>query len=181
MSVSVPPLSSVGGFAGLQNSISANTGSAQVAGAFGAAIAGNAALTTTALNLILVMNGIVQGLIKTMSVDEQFNTQRVKAIGSAVDVALLPGVYEGTFTINKAFLYGQTIDDALGGTVRPVVGQYLQSADFTSFYFNIIEANASGVAVAVRHDCVLTSVRKSYEIDSVTIMEDCSGFFRWSE
>ena len=116
-----------------------------------------------------------------MSVDEQFNSQRVKAIGSAIDIALLSGVYEATASLNKAFLYGTTIEAAFGGGIRPVVGRYLANPDFTSFYFNIVESNADGTIIAVRHDCVLTSVRRSYEIDGVVIMEDCSILIRWSE
>jgi hypothetical protein len=172
----------MGGLAAVQSGIAKTVSSALgVPGAFNASVQGNAALTTTAVNLVLVANGNIQGLVKTMSVDEQFNYQRVKAIGSAIDIALLPGVYEATFTINKAFLYGLTLEGAFGGGIRPVVGKYLTNADFTQFYFNIVEANANGTAVAVRHDCVITSVRRTYEIDQVTIMEDASGMIRWSD
>lgn len=168
------------GFAGLQGKIGAALGQLSVPGAFGANLQPNAGLTTTAVNLIIVANGIPQGLIKTMSIDEQFNTQRVKAIGSAIDIALLPGVYEATGTFNKAFLYGTTLEAALGGGIRPVVGRYQANPDFTKFYFNIVETNANGSVVAERHDCVITSVRRSYEIDQVVIMEDASFLVRWS-
>jgi hypothetical protein len=168
-------------FANLQNKIGAAVGSLSVPGAFGASLQPNAGLTTTAVSLIIVANGLPQGLIKTMSIDEQFNTQRVKAIGSAIDIALLPGVYEATGTFNKAFLYGTTLEAALGGGIRPVVGRYQTSTDFTQYYFNIVETNASGTPIATRHDCVLTSVRRSYEIDQVVIMEDASFLIRWSE
>lgn len=174
-------MSALGGFASLQAGIQANTSGLGVPGAFGAAVAGNAALTTTALNLILVANGQAQGLVKTMSVDEQFNTQRVKAIGSAIDIAFLPGVYEATFTIDKAYLYGQTLETAFGGGIRPVIGKYLSNPDFTSFYFNVVVANASGTAIAVYHDCVITSVRKTFEIDQIVIYENASGLVRWTE
>jgi hypothetical protein len=171
----------MGGFAGLQGAIGASIGSLSVPGAFGASLQPNVGLTTTAVNLILVVNGLPQGLIKTMSIDEQFNTQRVKALGSAVNIALIPGVYEATGTFNKAFLYGTSIEGAFGGGLRPVVGQYQANVDFTQFYFNVVETNAAGAVVAVRHDCVLTSVRRTYEIDQVVIMEDASFMVRWSE
>jgi hypothetical protein len=167
-------------FATLQNTIGTALGQLSVPGAFGASLQPNAGLTTTALNLIIVANGLPQGLIKTMSIDENFNTQRVKAIGSAIDIALLPGVYEATGTFDKAFLYGTTLETALGGGIRPVVGRYLADPDFTKFYFNVVETNANGTVVAERHDCVLTSVRRSYEIDSVVVMENASFLVRWS-
>jgi hypothetical protein len=168
-------------YTGLQGAIAGAVGSVSVPGAFKASLQPSAGLTTTAVNLIIVANGIPQGLIKTMSIDEQFNTQRVKAIGAAVDIALIPGIYEASGSFNKAYLYGQTLENALGGGIRPVVGQYQAATDFTDFYFNIVETNANGSVIAVRHDCVLTSIRKTYEIDQVVIMEDASFYVRWSE
>jgi hypothetical protein len=169
------------GYGSLQAGIAAAVGAVSVPGAFSASANSNAGNTTTAVNLIIVANGVPQGLIKTMSIDEQFNTQRVKAIGSAIDIALIPGVYEATGTFNKAFLYGTSLSAALGGGLLPVVGRYQAATDFTKFYFNIVESNASGQPIAVRHDCVLTSIRKTYEIDQVVIMEDASFMIRWSE
>jgi len=171
----------MGGFAGIQQQIQNTVGSVSVPGAFGTSLQPNAGNTTTAVNLLIVVNGIPQGLIKSLSIDEQFNVQRVRAIGSAISVALIPGVYEATASINKSFIYGQTLETAFGGGLRPVVGKYQASADFTQFYFNIVEVDNKGNTLATRHDCVLSSVRRAYEIDGVIIMEDASLLIRWSE
>jgi hypothetical protein len=170
-----------GGYAGIQGTIASAIGGFGVPGAFNQSLQQNPASTTTAVNLVLVVNGQPQGLVKSLSIDEQFNMQRVKALGSAINIALLPGVYEATASVNKAFLYGQSIEGAFGGGLRPVVGKYLADPDFTKFYFNILEATASGITIATRHDCVLTSVRRTYEIDQVVIIEDASILIRWSD
>ena len=165
----------------LQGAFAAAQGVQTVPGTGVAGATGNAGLTSTAVNLIIVVNGIPQGLIKTLTIDEQFNYQRVKAIGSAVDVAFVPGVYEATGTINRAFLYGQSIETAFGGGLRAVVGKYQANPDFTSFYFNVIATDVSGSPIAIYHDCIMGSVRKTIEIDQVVIIEDVSLFVRWSE
>jgi hypothetical protein len=169
------------GFAGVQSGIAAAIGQLSVPGAFGSSLQPNAGGTTTALNLVIVANGQPQGLIRSMSIDEQFNVQRVRAIGSAINVALLPGIYEGTGSFAKAFLYGQSLEQALGGGLRPVVGRYQANPDFSQFYFNIVEAGVGGQALAVRHDCVLTSIRRAYEIEQVVVVEDAQFMIRWSE
>lgn len=169
------------GFAGLQNSISQSIGSLNIPSAFGASLQANPANTTTAINLTIVANGIPQGLVRSMNVDEQFNVQRVRAISSAVNVALIPGVYEATAQINKAFLYGVSLESAFGGGIRAVVGKYLASPDFTKFYFNIVTVDNQGRTLKTYHDCMLTSVREAIEIDGVVIMEDASILIRWSD
>ena len=121
--------------------------------------------------MAIVSKGIVQGLIRSLNVDENFNVQRVKAIGSAISVAMIPGVYEATATISKAFIFGQSLESALGGGIRPVVGLYQASPDFTQFYFNI----------GAYHDCVLTTLRRAVEIEGVIIMDDASLMCRWSD
>lgn len=170
-----------GGYASLQQQISQNVGSIGLPGAFGASLQPNAANTTTAVNLTIVVNGVPQGLIRSMSVDEQFNVQRVRVIGSAVDVAMVPGVYEATAQINKAFLYGVTLETAFGGGIRAVVGKYQADADFTKFYFNILEVDNLGRTLATRHDCMLTSIQRAYEIDQVVVFESASLLIRWTD
>jgi hypothetical protein len=169
------------GYAALQTGIAGSIGPLTTAGALSASLQPNAGATTTAINLAIVVQGIPQGLISSMTIDEQFNQQRVRAISSAVNVALIPGVYEATAQINRAFLYGVTLETAFGGGLRPVIGKYQANPDFTQFYFVILEINNQGIALATRHDCVLTSLRRAYEINQVVIIEDASILIRWSD
>jgi hypothetical protein len=137
--------------------------------------------TTTAVNLLVVMKNQVVGLIRSLRVDEQFNYQQARALGLPISAAFVPGVYTASGTVSRAFLLGQTFEQALGGGIRPVVGKSLVSADFTSFYFNIVEVDNNGNPLATRHDCVMSSISRAYEIDQVIIMEDCNLLIRWSD
>lgn len=170
-----------GGFAGLQQTIAGAIGSLAPPGALSASLQANPSNTTTAINLTIVVKGVPQGLVRSMSIDEEFNYQRVRAISAAVNVALIPGVYEATAQINRAFLYGVTLETAFGGGLRSVIGKYAADPDFTKFYFNIVEVDNLGGTIATRHDCVLTSLRKAYDIDGVVIIEDASILIRWSD
>lgn len=170
-----------GGFAGLQQSVAGAIGTLTAPGALNATLQANPANTTTAINMTIVVKGVPQGLVRSMNIDEEFNYQRVRAISSAVNVALIPGVYEATAQINRAFLYGVTMETAFGGGLRAVVGKYSADPDFSKFYFNIVEVDNLGNALATRHDCVLTSVRTAYDIDGVVIIQDASLLIRWSD
>jgi hypothetical protein len=171
----------VSAYGQIQSGIASAIGNVNLPGAFSASLQPNPANTSTAVNLAIVVNGQLQGLIKSLSVDEQFNQQRVRAIGGAVAVAIIPGVYEATASFNKSFIFGQTLETAFGGGIRPVVGQYQANVDFTQFYFNIVELDAQSNALAVYHDCVLMSLRRAVDIDGVIIMEDAQIGIRWSE
>lgn len=169
------------GFSGLQQALGDAIGQINLPGAFNSSAQPNPSNTSTAINMAIVSKGKVQGLIRSMSVDEQFNTVRVKAIGAAISVAIIPGVYEATASLSKAFLFGQTLESALGGGIRPVVGRYQTSPDFTQFYFNVVQLDNQGNPLGVYHDCVLTTLRRAVEIDSVIVMEDATLAIRWSE
>jgi hypothetical protein len=169
------------GFAGLQSAIGAAVGNINLPGAFSSSAQPNPKNTTTAVNMAIVSKGIVQGLIRSLNVDENFNVQRVKAIGSAISVAMIPGVYEATATISKAFIFGQSLESALGGGIRPVVGLYQASPDFTQFYFNIVLLDNNNQMLGAYHDCVLTTLRRAVEIEGVIIMDDASLMCRWSD
>ena len=168
-------------FTSIQTGVANALGNLNLPGVFTSSLQPNPGNTTTAVNLGIVVNGVLQGLIRSMSVDESFNYQRVPAIGSAVSAALVPGVYEATATCMKTFLFGQTLETAFGGGLRAVTGRYQADPDFTKFYFNIVELDNKGAILAVRHDCVLMSVRSSYEIGQVVIMQDATIAIRWSE
>lgn len=168
-------------FANLQQQVGNVIGNLNLPGALNSSLQPNAGNTTTAVNLLLVINGIPQGLIRTMTVDENFNPRNVPAINSAVDVANVPGIYRATATIDKAFLFGQTLEGAFGGNLKSVVGQFQATADFTKLYFSIVEVDATGNLLAVRHDCMLASVRHAYDIEQVVIMENASVLVRWSD
>ncbi len=171
----------MGAYASLQSGIANAVGTVNLPGAFSASLQPNPSNTTTAVNLAIVVNGQLQGLIKSLSVDEQFNVQKVRAIGGAVAVAMIPGVYEATASIDKSFIFGQTLETAFGGGIRPVVGQYQANVDFTQFYFNIVELDANSNALNVYHDCVLMSVRRAVDIDGVIVMESAQIAIRWTE
>ncbi len=168
-------------FGAVQTGIANAVGNLNVPGAFTSSLQPDPGNTSTAVNLAIVVNGQLQGLIKSLSVDEQFNQQRVRAIGGAVSVAIIPGVYEATASFNKSFIFGQTLETAFGGGIRPVVGQYQANADFTQFYFNIVELDVNSNALNVYHDCVLMSLRRAVDIDGVIIMEDAQIAIRWCE
>lgn len=131
--------------------------------------------------MAIVANGRLQGLIRSMSVDEQFNVVRVRAINNAVAAAIIPGVYEATASISKSFIFGQSVEGAFGGGLRAVVGEYQGDPDFTKFYFNILQLDNFGNILSVYHDCVLMSVRRSVEIESVVVMDDAQIAIRWAD
>lgn len=168
-------------FANLQAQIGNVIGQVAVPGALATSLQPNAGATTTAVNLLLVVNGLPQGLIRTMTIDETFNPRNVPAINSAIDVANVPGIYRATGTIDKAFLFGVTLEAAFGGNLRAVVGPYQATPDFTKLYFNIVEVNNQGGIMAARHDCLLASVRHAYDIESVVIFENANFLIRWSQ
>lgn len=169
-----------GAFGPLQTQVGNIIGNLGIPGALATSLQPNAANTTTAVNLLIVVNGLPQGLIRTMTIDETFNPRNVPAINSAVDVANVPGIYRATATIDKAFLFGVSLEAAFGGNLRAVVGQYQASADFTKLYFQIVEVNNQGSILAARHDCILASVRHAYDIESVVIFENANVLIRWS-
>jgi hypothetical protein len=168
-------------FATLQSQIGGIIGDVQLGGAFGTSLQPNPANTTTAVNLLIVVNGIPQGLIRSMSIDENFGYVRVKAISSPVDVAEVPGVYEGTASVSRAFLLGQDLETAFGGNLRAVVGTQQANQNFTAFYFSIVTVDNLGNILKTYHDCALASVRSAYEIESVIIMQDASIYVRWTD
>jgi hypothetical protein len=167
-------------FANLQAQVGNIIGNLAIPGALATSLQPNAANTTTAVNLLIVVNGLPQGLIRTMTIDETFNPRNVPAINSAVDVANVPGIYRATATIDKAFLFGVTLEAAFGGSLRAVVGPYQSTPDFTKLYFSIVEVNNQGSILAARHDCLLASVRHAYDIESVVIFENANILIRWS-
>jgi hypothetical protein len=168
-------------FSNLQAQVGSIIGNLSIPGALATSLQPNAAATTTAVNLLLVVNGLPQGLIRTMTVDETFNPRNVPAINSAVDVANVPGIYRATATIDKAFLFGVSLEAAFGGNLRSVVGAYQSTPDFTKLYFSIVEVNNQGGILAARHDCLLASVRHAYDIESVVIFENANVIIRWSD
>lgn len=160
------------GFTTLQNQVGALIGNLNLPGSFQNSLQPNPGNTTTAVNMVIVVNGVPQGLIRSMSVDENFNFRNVAAVNSAVNVAQLPGVYTASASISRSFLFGQTMETAFGGNLRAVVGQYQATTDPTQLYFTIIEIDNLGNLLATRHNCALWSVRRAIDIDQVVIMED---------
>ena len=161
-------------FQTLQQQVGNIIGNLNLPGALSQSLQPNPANTTTAVNLLIVVNGLPQGLIRTMSIDENFNPRNVPAVNSPVNVAQVPGVYTASATITRSFLYGVTLENAFGGQLRAVVGKYQATPDFTKLYFTIVEADNQGNILATRHDCLLWQVRRAVDIDQVIIMEDAS-------
>lgn len=60
--------------------------------------------TWTAVTAEMEFLGESVGELQDFSVDENFNVQRMVAIGSPVDVKHIPGVYQATITARRAFL-----------------------------------------------------------------------------
>jgi hypothetical protein len=141
----------------------------------------NSARNTTATNLMIVVDGIPQGLLRSVRVEKPYDQHRIKVLGAVVNAAIVPGVTEPSASISKVFLFGQTLNDAFGGNIRPVVGKRAPTNDFTKFYFDIVEIDALGNPLTILHDCALASESKAYDIDSVIIMEEASIYVRWIE
>lgn len=167
-------------FGGLQQGVAAALGTVSLANAFASSQQPQQGITTTAVNLLIVVNGIAQGLIQSMRVNENFNVRPVVAIGSPVRVANIPGIYESTATIDRAFVFGQTMESAFGGNLRAVIGKQQAQVDFTKLYFNIVEVAADGSPLGTRHDCILNSVSRTYDIGGVIIMENSDITIRWA-
>lgn len=167
------------GFATVQNRIAAQLGSSTLSAAT-SSIAPTAGQTTTAVNMLIVVNNNVQGLIKNLTYDESYDYHREKAISSAVPVAFIPGVYEANGSIEKLFLFGETIDAAFGAGLRAVTGTQQTTADPSQLYFNIVTVDNQGNALQTFHDCVLIRARRSTDIDSVIIVDNIDIWMRWS-
>jgi hypothetical protein len=165
----------------LSNAVSNALGSFGVPSALQTNLQPNAAKSTTATSLLISIEGIPQGLLRSANSERPYDQHRVKVIGSSVDAAIVPGVTEPTLTISKVFLFGLDLNAAMGGNIRPVQGKRAPTNDFTSYYFQIIEIDALGNTVRVFHDCALSSESTAVDIDSVLIMETASVFCRWIE
>lgn len=170
-----------GVFAGVQAGVQTQLGSVALSSAFTGNQQQNPSNTTTAVNLLIVVNGIAQGLIQSLRINESFSVMPVKAIGSAVDVAKIPGVYQASGTIDRMFIFGQTMEQSFGGSIRAVVGKNQLTPDFTQLYFNIVEVDNQGNALATRHDCMLNSISRVYDINGVIIGENADIAIRWSD
>lgn len=141
----------------------------------------NPANTTTAVNGAIVVNGQVQGLLRSVRAENNFNLKSQPAIGSAIMVAIIPGVYEGSASYEKSFLFGQTLESAAGNILLPVVQQNLGSNDFTKSYFNMITLDNNANPRDTYHDCMIASKTEAIAIEQVIITEDASILFRWKE
>ena len=141
----------------------------------------NASANTTATSLLVMIQGIPQGLLRSIRIERGYDQHRIKVIGAPINAAIIPGVTEPTATISKAFLFGLDINAVMGGNVRPVQGKRSPTNDFTQFYFNIVEVDAEGNTLAVYHDCALASESRGTDIDSVIMIEEASIFVRWVE
>ena len=166
---------------GIQSTIANTLGSISTPGAFGTSLQSNPANTTTAVNIALVVNGVAQGLIRSVRLEESFDQHGVKVVGSAVNTANIPGVYSATISLSKVFINGIDLNTAFGGNIRPVTGKVQTSPDYTKFYFDIVVLDLTGKPIQIFHDCALNSVSTSVEIDSVIIMEEATCVVRWSE
>ena len=171
-------MSGIGAIAG---AIGGSLGQIGVPGAFGGSLQPNGAATTTAVNVAIVINGIVQGLIRSMRFEENFDQHVVKVVGKTVAAAIIPGVYTASASVSKVFIFGQDINQAFGGNVRPVANQAQANVDFTKLYFDIVLLDNQGNPLETFHDCALGSVSTSVEIDGVIIMEDANVLIRWAE
>ena len=141
----------------------------------------NPAASTTATSLLISVNGIPQGLLRSLNTERPYDQHRVKVIGSSIDAAIVPGVTEPTATINKVFLFGLDLNSVFGGNVRPVIGKRAPTNNFTSFYFDVVEIDALGNTIKVLHDCALATESSAVDIDSVIIMETATIMVRWVE
>lgn len=169
------------GFSALQSGISSALGSFGLPGALGSSLQPDGSKTTTAVNIAIVINGIVQGLIRSIRFEEGFDQHPVKVVGGAVAAAIIPGVYTGSASVSKVFIFGQDINAAFGGNVRPITGKTQANQDFTKLYFDMVLLDNQGNPMEIFHDCALNSVSTSVEIDGVIIMEDASVVIRWAE
>lgn len=171
--------------------MSAGSLALQLAGSLGSQFGTNGALNknlqpdpsknTTATNLLIVVNGVPQGLLRSVRVEKPYDQHRIKVLSSPIDAAIVPGVTEPSASVSKVFLFGQSLNDVFGGNIRPVVGKRAPTNDFTKFYFDIVEIDAVGNILTILHDCALASESKAYDIDSVIIMEEAQIYVRWVE
>lgn len=168
------------GLSSLASAASSSLGSFGLPGAFGSSLQPNGAATTTAVNVAVVINGVVQGLIRSMRFEEAFDQHLVKVVGGAVGAAIIPGVYTATASVSKVFIFGQDLNTAFGGNVRPIDQKSQTNVDFTKTYFDIVLLDNQGNPLQLFHDCALNSVATSVEIDGVIIMEEASVMIRWS-
>lgn len=166
------------GFGNIQQQIGAALGNVAL-NAASSSLAPSTGQTSTAVNMLIVINGNVQGLIKAISSDDAFGYMREKAIGSAVAVALVPGVYEGNLSVEKLFLFGITLSSAFGQGLLAVTGTQQTSANPADMYFNIVVVDNQGNPLQTFHDCVITRARRAIDIDSVIVVESVEIWARW--
>ena len=165
----------------LSSAVSGALGNFGIPNALNANMQPDPTRNSTATSLLIVIQGIPQGLLRSVNVERPYDQHRVKVIGSSVDAAIVPGVTEPTATISKVFLFGMDLNSAMGGNVRPVLGKRAPTNDFTSFYFDLVEVDANGVTLRTLHDCALSSESTAVDIDSVLIIESATIFVRWVE
>jgi len=60
--------------------------------------------TWTSISAEITFFGETVGEIQDFTLDENFNVQRVMAIGSPVDIRHLPGIYQATVSARRAFI-----------------------------------------------------------------------------
>ena len=165
----------------LSSAVSNALGDYGVPNALQASLQPNPAKSTSATSLLISVQGIPQGLLKSINAERPYNAQRVKVIGSSIDAAIVPGVTEPTLTVTKVFLFGIDLNAAFGGNIRPVVGKRAPTNDFTKFYFDVVAVDALGNTVRVYHDCALSSESTATEVESVIMMETATLMCRWVE
>jgi hypothetical protein len=165
----------------VSSAITGALGSFGVPNALSANLQPNPAATTTATSLLISIEGIPQGLLRSINSERPYDQHRVKVIGASIDAVIVPGVTEPSLTLNKVFMFGLDLNTVMGGKIRPVVGKRAVSNDPTYGYFDIVEIDARGNTICVYHDCALGSESRAVDIDSVIIMETCSVMCRWVE
>lgn len=137
-------------------------------------------LAVASTNISIICNDRVIGMIQSFNISEQRTVTKLQSIGVEGVIQAVPGnTNGGSIQAQRVALYGERIYDALG------VNQWSQSSNSKLFstlkdqrvpFEIVVETKLpEGLGGAYREtykDCWISSYKKSYTVQNITVSED---------
>lgn len=137
-------------------------------------------LAVASTNISIICNDRVIGMIQSFNISEQRTVTKLQSIGIEGVIQAVPGnTNGGSIQAQRVALYGERIYDALG------VGNWSQSSSNKLFStlkdqrvpFEIVvetklPEGLGGAYREVYKDCWISSYKKSYTVQNITVSED---------
>lgn len=135
-------------------------------------------LITSSTNIKIKCNGKLVGMIQSFNVSENRNVNKLQSIGVEGVVQAVPGnTTGGSISAQRVALYGERIYDALGiegwnGDSKKLFSTLKDQRLPFEIFVEINTPEGMPSYVEVYQDCWISSYKKSYTVQNVTVNED---------